>query len=466
MSEAEPTVVGLVSLGCPKNLVDSEKMLAALAESGCVVTTDVEAADVVVVNTCGFLAAARDESMAVIAEALALKQAGQVRRVVVAGCLAQRDGDELREAADGIDAIVGVNNRDDLVRAVMTDEPVTAVAGYQQRAREAGGPLVGDDTGRLRLTPPHTAYLRISEGCSQGCSFCTIPAIRGPFRSKPVERVLHEAAELIADGAVELNLIGQDTTSYGADIGYDAGLAGLLRELSGLDDVGWIRLLYAYPTGVTDDVIAAMAECEAVVPYLDIPLQHIADRILERMRRRTTRRQTEDLLTRLRDGVDGLTLRTTFIVGFPGETEADFAELLQFVAAFGFDAMGVFAYSKEDGAPAARLDGEVPADVAATRVDALMRAQQKLVFAANAGRVGEIVKVLIDGVGADGRCVGRTVGQAPEVDGLCYVTDPRPAGSFVSGPVVGVDGYDLIVEPPHRRHRKRAHHRRCASRPS
>jgi len=459
MSDEKTTTVGLVSLGCPKNLVDSEKMLGSLAEAGCVVTTDIEDVDVVVVNTCGFLAAARDESMAAIDQALALKAAGRVRRVVVAGCLAQRDGDDMRKAAPGVDAIVGVNNRDDLARAVIADGPLTAVAAYRQRAAEPGRPTVGDDTGRLRLTPRHTAYLRISEGCSHGCTFCTIPAIRGPFRSKPIGQLLDEAAELIADGAVELNLIGQDTTGYGADIGYTAGLAGLLRELDDLDGLEWIRLLYAYPTGVSDDVIAAMAECESVVPYLDVPLQHIADPVLHRMRRRITRRQTEDLLRRLRDGVGDLTLRTTFIVGFPGETDEDFAELLRFVQTFGFDAMGVFAYSREAGTPAAKLDGQVPPEVAAARVDALMRAQQELVFAANRRRVGEIVTVLVDGVDTDGRCVGRSAGQAPEVDGLCYLTDPRPAGCFVSGSVVGFDGYDLIVEPPRRRRRKRASRR-------
>ncbi|MFW6146347.1 MAG: 30S ribosomal protein S12 methylthiotransferase RimO [Planctomycetota bacterium] len=445
-----PTVVALVPLGCPKNLIDSEAMLGALATDGCVVSLDMTDADVVVINTCGFLDAARAEAMEVINEAVTLKAAGRIRRVVVAGCLAQRDGDAIRAAAPAVDAIVGVNNRDDLTRAVLGEGTATLTETYADAVRAAGGPVVADDAARLRLTPAHTAYLRISEGCSQGCSFCTIPAIRGSFRSKPLERVLAEARELVGDGAVELNVIGQDTTAYGRDLEDEPSLADLLRALNGLDDLRWIRVLYAYPTGVTDEIIDAMASCEKVVPYLDVPLQHIADPVLERMGRRTTRAQTEALLATLRERIERIAIRTTFIVGFPGETEAQFDELLDFIKAFRFDAMGVFAYSNEPGTPAARLEGAVPADEAARRVEALMLAQQAIAFAAGDARTGEMLDVLVDGVDADGRCLGRHAGQAPDVDGVCYLTDPRPDGRIVPARVVGRDDYDLVVRPAER----------------
>ncbi|NLF31179.1 MAG: 30S ribosomal protein S12 methylthiotransferase RimO [Planctomycetes bacterium] len=447
MHAEKSTVVALVSLGCPKNLIDSEAMLGALATAGCVVSLDMADADVVVINTCGFLDAARAESMEVVAEALALKAAGTVRRIVVAGCLAQRDGEAIRAAAPGVDAIVGVNNRDDLIKAVLGEAPVTLTETYAQAVRAAGFPVVADDTGRLRLTPAHTAYLRISEGCSQGCSFCTIPAIRGPFRSKPFERVLAEARELAADGAVELNVIGQDTTGYGQDLPDGTDLAALLRALDGLEGPRWIRVMYAYPTGVTDAVIEAMASCRKVVPYLDVPLQHIADGVLQRMGRRTTRAATEALLAKLRERIEGIAIRTTFIVGFPGETEAQFEELLDFVRAFRFDAMGVFAYSSEAGTPAARLDGAVPAEVADRRVETLMLAQQAIAFEAGDARAGETLEVLVDGIDPDGRCLGRHAGQAPDVDSVCYLTDPLEAGRIVPARVVGREGYDLIVRP-------------------
>ncbi len=444
MSNEEPTIVNLISLGCPKNLVDSEKMLGLLAEAGCIVGADADQANVIIVNTCGFLASARDESTEVIAEALAMKEAGSVRRVVVVGCMAQRDGDELRRALPGVDAVVGVNNRADLVEAVTATTEVTAVDAYR---RSADSPAVGDDTSRLRLTPAHTAYLRISEGCGQGCSFCTIPAIRGPFRSKPIDRIMAEAAELIADGAVELNLIGQDTTSYGGDIGYDAGLAGLLAELNGLDRVRWIRLMYAYPSLVTDEIIDAIAECEKVVKYIDVPLQHVADGVLKRMRRRTSEAETERLIERLRSRVEDMTIRTTFIVGFPGETDAEYRRLLAFVEAARFDAMGVFAFSPEPGTAAAKMDGAVDPEVAAKRVEELMLAQQEIALAANAARIGKSIEVMVDGVDSNGYCVGRHAGQAPDVDSVCYLTDPAPAGAFVRATVAEYSEYDLIVTP-------------------
>ncbi len=439
MSPDHPLSVALVSLGCPKNLIDSEKMLAQLAEAGLLVGAPLDDADVIVVNTCGFIAAARAESLGVIHEALEQKRIGRARRVIVAGCLVNRDAKDLYEAAPGIDAIVGVNDRGRLLSAVTGRREGTML-------RRRPGPI-RSDAGRFRLTPRHIAYLRISEGCSQQCTFCTIPAIRGPLRSKTPETVLAEAEELIADGVLELNIIGQDTTSYGRDLpARGATLAALLKKLDRLDGAAWIRLLYAYPRRFTDALIEAIAGARHVVPYLDLPLQHISDPILHRMGRGVTRKSTEKLLQKLRDRIQDVAIRTTFIVGFPGETDADSQELLEFVEDFGFDALGVFEFSPEPGTPAAQMPGAVPAEVAAERAKAIMLAQQEIAFSANARAVGKKTVVLVDGVDPQGRCFGRRASQAPDIDSVCYLTEPASAGVFVSGHVVAWSDYDLIVE--------------------
>ena len=463
--------VAMISLGCPKNLVDSEKMMAQLAQGGCVVGAPMAEADVVVVNTCGFLAAAREESLEVIREALACKQANPMARVVVAGCLVNRDGEALFESAKGIDAIVGVNDRERLLRAVLGSRRVSFVTAYE---RGTGVPPVQNqpvgkrfshrhdhhgrdaratsDAGRFRLTARHTAYLRISEGCSQRCTFCTIPSIRGPFRSKSPLDVLAEARELLADGAVELNVIGQDTTSYGMDFdegAVDGGagpndLAALMSSLADLDGARWIRLLYAYPMRFSPRLIDVMAERENIVKYVDIPLQHMSDGVLRRMGRRVTRAKTEALLRRLRE-VPGMAIRTTFIVGFPGESETEFSELLSFVQEFKFDALGVFEFSPEPGTPAVRLKGPVDAAVKADRAKRIMLAQQKIAFAANRRRKGKQLDVLVDGVDSAGRCIGRHPGQAPDIDGVCVLSKPAKAGTIVRAKVIGAEGYDLRV---------------------
>ncbi|MBC8867864.1 MAG: 30S ribosomal protein S12 methylthiotransferase RimO, partial [Planctomycetes bacterium] len=410
-ADRQPVSVSFVSLGCPKNLVDSEKMLARLAEGGCVVGAPMDDCEVIVINTCGFLAVARDEAMGVISEALEHKAAGRAARVVVAGCLAQRNGEELFEQAPGIDAIVGVNDREAILQAV-TGESNSLVSPCSGR--------IGSDAGRFRLTPKHVAYLRVAEGCSHPCTFCTIPAIRGPFRSKLAVDVLGEAAELIADGAVELNVIAQDTTSYGSDLD-EIDLAGLLRQLDALDSATWIRLMYTYPQRFTDDLVRAIDECPHVVPYVDMPLQHIADSVLRRMGRKVARGRIEELLGKLRTA--DVAIRTTFIAGFPGETDDEFEQLLTFVREFEFDAMGVFAYSPEPGTPAAEMGDQVPDEIKAERVAAMMAAQQEIVFAANDDAVGQFVDVLVDGLDAQGRCVGRHAGQAPEIDSMCILTE-------------------------------------------
>ncbi len=468
-----PPIVGLVSLGCVKNLVDSEKILGQLAESGAIVG-DESAADTIVVNTCGFLGAARDESLEVIEELAERKRKGRLRRIVVVGCLVQRDGEKLLEAVPEIDALVGVNNRNDVSKAVWGSRarsdtftkstPRGLKPAAHQRApsgTRTAAPLqnvdlyLGDyhpqpwsDRARLRLTPRHYAYVRISEGCNQKCTFCTIPAIRGPLHCKTADELVAECRELIADGARELILIGQDTTSYGEDIGYEPGLAGLLRKLDAdCDGARWLRLMYAYPSVFTDAMIDALAECERVVKYIDIPLQHINDRVLKAMRRRVTRKQTEKLLAKLRRRVPSVTIRTTFIVGFPGETEAEFAELLDFVRDFAFDAVGTFKYSNEPDTPAARLKNQLDEALTQERYDRLMLAQQEMAFAAARRRIGQTFEVVVDELRDDGRAVTRHAGQAPEVDAVCLLdsTEVTPS-DFLAAHCTGSEGYDLLLK--------------------
>ena len=479
--------VNLVSLGCPKNLVDSERMLGLLAGDGIAVTDEAGEADAVVINTCGFLEASKEESMGEIRAAVALKHAGRVKRVVVAGCLVQRHKADLLDAEPGIDRLVGVFDREHIVDAVRgrknprdgTDHylgkyhdlsdsqahrlPSVGLEGDGSRASELLAkqafkrlPLktFENDTGRLRLTPRHYAYLRMSEGCNQGCAFCTIPSIRGPMRSKPPEQLVAEARELAADGAVELLLIGQDTTSYGVDIGYPEGLTGLLRTLDrALPDVAWLRLMYAYPSCFTDGMIAALADCGKVLPYIDMPLQHVNDDVLARMKRKVTRRETETLLRKLRDRVPGVAIRTTFIAGSPGETDAQHRELVDFVREFGFDMMGVFGYSAEPGTPMARRPDQLPREVIDARVEELMFAQQEVAFARSAKQVGEKIEVLIDSCAGDvdegGRLyVGRTYRQAPDIDSATYVHDPLgrlKVGQFTDATITDWQHYDHVA---------------------
>jgi ribosomal protein S12 methylthiotransferase len=473
--------VAFVSLGCPKNLVDSERMLGLLAEDGLAITADPAAADAIVVNTCGFLEASRTESLEAIRDAVRMKHDGRCKRVVVAGCLVQRHKTRLLADVPEVDRLVGVFDREHIVEAVRGKENPRQEHGhflgkYHDLSRElanahglpsAGSketkamrlPVFEDDRARLRLTPRHYAYLRVSEGCNQGCTFCTIPSIRGPMRSKPVEQILAEARELAADGAVELNLIGQDTTSYGSDIGYAEGLAGLLRTLDRrLKDVHWLRLMYAYPSCFTDEMIRTIADSPRVVKYIDMPLQHISDAVLTRMRRRVTRKQVETLLEKLRAWVPGIAIRTTFIAGSPGETPADHDELVKFVKDFGFDMMGVFPYSQEPGTPMARMDEQLPDEVKQQRVEELMLAQQEVAFARAKKTIGQTIEVLIDrpaGRDAEDGFVARSAAQAPDIDSVTFVSGPDlHPGQLVSVKVTDYQNYDLVAEVPKPKRRR------------
>ncbi|MEN6336485.1 MAG: 30S ribosomal protein S12 methylthiotransferase RimO, partial [Phycisphaerales bacterium] len=341
--------IGFVALGCPKNMVDSERMLAEIVQAGFLLAAEPEQADVVVNNTCGVNEPAQIESLEAVDAAIENKKRGNVKKVIVAGCLSQRLGEPLLDEAGGVDAVVGLEHRDSIVRVI-------------QETLAADGPLVfhgptpttiADDRVRLRIGPAHSAYLRISEGCSHRCSFCTIPAIRGPFRSKPAEMVLDEARELAGSGVVELNVIGQDTTMYGRDLKIPGALASLLRQMEQIPELSWIRLLYAYPTGIDDELIQTVAASRKVVHYLDIPIQHASDRVLKAMRRPDSKDALYKLVERLRAAMSDIVLRTTVIVGFPGETQADFDELLDFIRWARFDALGAFTYFPEAGTPAA-----------------------------------------------------------------------------------------------------------------
>lgn len=433
-----------VSLGCPKNTVDSERMLGKLAQDGYALQPDASGADVVVVNTCGFIEPARQESLAVIREMLALKKAGKIGAVVVAGCMAERQREVLLEQVPEVDQIVGVFGREEIAQVV--DRAVAH--SDEQRSLFRPAPVRAlEDTARLRITPRHFAYLKISEGCDRLCTYCAIPMMRGKHITKPIEEVIREARELAADGVRELIVVAQDTTYYGFDLYGRTRLAELLRELNGVDGLEWIRVLYAYPEHFTDDVIDALANSSKIIPYLDMPLQHISDRVLKRMLRRVDRTDTETLLKRLRQELPDLALRTTFIVGFPGETEREYEELLQFVAEAKFERLGVFPYSLEPGTPAEKLDGHLPEDVKQARVAGIMEAQQQVAFGWAKAQVGREHPVVIDGLDPEfaNHFRGRTYADSPDIDCAIRVKGKglRP-GDFIRVKVTAEDGYDLV----------------------
>jgi len=364
---------------------------------------------------------------------------------VVAGCLPQRHGRKLLEDLPGIDALLGPNSsRADLLRAIVGDSQTAPKVSLARRITRPP-----KDTPRVRITPAPYAYLRISEGCSQHCSFCTIPAIRGPYRSKSARTILSEAKELLADGVVELNIIGQDTSSYGCDLPGTGGLADLLRRLDKVPGLKWLRILYGYPSSLDNDTIKAIAESAHVVHYLDLPLQHINDRILRRMGRRFSRARTERLIERLFKAMPDLALRTTMIVGFPGETDSEFNELLDFARQVRFHALGAFVFSPEAGTAAAAFPKQVPENLKRRRLEALMQIQQHIVVERNRSLIGKQFDVLIERSAGFGQALGRYYAQAPEVDGLCRIRSRRPitAGQIIPAVVTSYDGYDLLVKP-------------------
>jgi len=465
--------IGMVSLGCPKNLVDSEVMLGLAQGEGHQLTRDAGDADVLIVNTCAFIDKAKQESIDAILEMAEHKKNGACRRLIVTGCMAERYRDELRAEIPEIDVVLGTGEVPEIVTAIgslgsgpsslvpLLRSDGSAVTQGQRPATRDRGRQVPDlptyiydaDTPRLLATPRHYAYVKIAEGCDYRCAFCIIPKLRGDYRSRPVESVVREATNLAAKGVKELLLISQDTSFYGIDRGERGGLARLLRELNRVAGLEWIRMLYLYPTTITDEVLDAMAESGKVCKYIDLPLQHAADPVLKRMKRPGTRASYDRLLDRIRTRLPGVTLRTTFIVGFPGETADDFAQLEDFVEATRFDHVGVFTYSHEEGTTAHAMVDDVPAVLKKQRQAKLMRLQKKIVAARQRERVGQRVRLMIDGPSSDHDLVlrARLEGQAPDIDPVVYLTDCDPselgAGEFLTAEIVSSREYDLVARP-------------------
>ncbi|UCG46883.1 MAG: 30S ribosomal protein S12 methylthiotransferase RimO [Phycisphaerales bacterium] len=435
--------VGFIGLGCPKNTVDGERILAEIAEAGFVISGEPYDADVVIINTCGFIAPAKAESLEAIRRGVERKIGGPVKKVIVTGCLSERLGEQIFDEVAGVDAVIGLGQRDNIADIIEEVFSSGASGAYMEGAAAA----IHDDRGRLLVTPGHWAYLRISEGCNHHCSFCTIPSIRGRFRSKPRELVLAEAAELVRAGAVELNVIAQDTTCYGRDLKIKGGLAGLLRELEGIEGLAWIRLMYMYPDGIDQRLLETVADSGKVVHYFDIPIQHVNSRILRAMRRRGGAEGMRRLIEKLRAAIPDIILRTTLIIGFPGESEQEYAELLEFVRWARFDALGCFKFYPEPGTVAAEMRGQIPDEVKEARVEELMLVQQGIAFASNEKRIGGRVTCLVDSVDSKRATgVGRFYGQAPDIDSACLIENCRArAGEFIRSKVVGTRDYDLII---------------------
>jgi ribosomal protein S12 methylthiotransferase len=459
----------MISLGCPKNLVDSEVMLGLAQQGGHELTQEAAQADVLIVNTCAFIDSAKQESIDTILEMARHKTEGSCRRLIVTGCMAERYRDELQKEIPEIDAVLGTGQVPQIVGAITggatpmtfyrsvqgTNAPGAVAPGT--RAPGAVAPLptyiYDADTPRLMATPKHYAYVKIAEGCDYKCAFCIIPTLRGQYRSRPGESIVREARALADRGVKELLLISQDTTFYGIDRNERGALGRLLRALNRIDGLEWIRLLYLYPTTIDEGTLAAMADCEKVCPYIDLPLQHASNAVLKRMKRPGTRQTYDALLTRIRERVPGVALRTTFIVGFPGETDADVEELRGFISDHAFDHVGVFTYSHEEGTSAYKLEDDVPARSKAARRSRVMELQKRLVQKRQRGRIGERVRVMIDGPSSDHDLVmrARLSTQAPDIDAAVFLTECDPsdyrAGDLVDVEIVGANGYDLLVRP-------------------
>ncbi len=425
------------TFGCPKNTVDSEMIATLLEEAGHRAVPHPRQADILIVNTCGFIHDAREESYQALAKWAKRKRRGQ--KLVAAGCLAQREGVEIRRRVPRVDALIGARNWNEIVSLC---ERLAAGAEGLDWVRPEGNLIASV---RRRATLGRTAYIKIADGCDAACAFCAIPLIKGPYRSKPMAEVLREAQELARQGVREIVLIAQDTTAYGRDLGLRDGLPTLLRAIAeAAPDITWVRILYAYPQHVTPALIEAMATLPQVCHYLDLPLQHGHPDTLRRMRRPYDLQQVYDLINALRTAMPDIALRSTFIVGYPGETEQEFQGLLDFMRAIAFDRVGVFRYSAEAGTPAAELPNPVSAEEMAARYDRAMRLQEEISLARHRAQVGRELDVLIEGA-ADGLSVGRSYREAPEVDGFVLLPDEHPVGEFLRARIVRAEPHDLIA---------------------
>lgn len=433
-----------ISLGCDKNLVDTEVMLGLLASKGHQMTDDETQADVIVINTCCFIHDAKEESIQTILEMAEYKKEGRLKALIVTGCLAQRYKNEIVEEIPEVDAVLGTTSYDKITEAI--DE---ALKGHVMVEMTDIDALPKVETTRLVTTGGHFAYLKIAEGCDKHCTYCIIPKIRGNFRSVPMEQLLKEAKELAEQGVKELILVAQETTLYGKDIYGEKSLPKLLKELCKIPGIQWIRILYCYPEEITDELIQVMKEEKKICHYLDLPIQHASNAILKRMGRRTSKEQLVEIITKLRREIPDIALRTTLITGFPGETEEQHEELLDFVDEMEFDRLGVFTYSPEEDTPAAEMDGQIEEEVKEDRQAEIMELQQDIAFDLAEDMIGREVLVMIEGKVADENAyVGRTYKDAPNVDGLIFVNTEEElmSGDFVRVKVTGALEYDLIGE--------------------
>jgi ribosomal protein S12 methylthiotransferase len=442
--------VGFISLGCPKNLVDSEVMMGQLKQEGYQITAAAEEADTVVVNTCGFIDSAKKESIEAILEAARLKTEGKAKRLVVAGCLVERYRDELKAEMPEVDAFIGTSQIKDIL-SVCDPKTNTRTLPVIPLGNQSATYLYDESTPRVLATPSHYAFIKIAEGCDRPCAFCFIPQMRGHFRSRRFGSIVAEARQLAEAGAKELILVAQDSSRYGEDLGKQDALAHLLRELSHTEGIEWVRVMYTYPTHISDAFLEVLAEEPKTVKYLDMPLQHASQHVLKLMKRGSNRSSLECLIERVRKRVPGIAVRTTFITGFPGETEEDFKELLAFVRRVEFDRVGVFAYSDEEGTPAFELPDKVDPKIAKRRRALLMKEQAKISLRMNQARVGEVVRVLFEGESKESELLwqGRMETQAPDIDGCVLINDvpddfiPQP-GEFVDVLITEAHEYDLI----------------------
>src|ERR1700737_1429179 len=452
-----PPKVGMLSLCCAKNLVDAEIMLGSVLQHGMEITASADEADVLVVNTCAFIDSAKEESIEAILEAhqqRALKKRRD-QKLIVSGCMSQRFSSELRQSMPEVDAFIGLDQVSQLgpiIQRVL--QPSAANEDVDLNFVTARPAYIPDyDTPRFRLTPAHSAYLKIAEGCNHPCSFCVIPQMRGKHRSRSPDSVLAEIRGLVGEGVREINLISQDTTYYGMDLWPEkAGprqpvdssrgptLAALLRAIQEIEGEFWVRLLYTHPAHWSDELVATIAECDKVARYIDIPLQHIDGSMLQRMRRETSRHHIENLIDKLRAGIPGLPLRTTFIVGFPGETDTEFEALLEFIERTRFERLGIFKYSQEDGSRAAKMPDQIPAKIKNARHRIAMSIQQKIAHELAREKVGRELKLLVDQPH-----IGRTEADAPDVDARVVLSKPAPVGEFIWRRIAGSRGYDLLA---------------------
>jgi len=438
-----PEKISLTSLGCPKNLVDSEVMLGILKENQFELVTKEEDADILIVNTCGFINDAKEESINAILRIAQYKETGKCRLLIVTGCLTQRYKDELAKELPEVDFFIGTGEYPRIAEIIKSGSDKRVIAGIPKYVHDYNTP-------RILATPRYSAYVKIAEGCSNYCSYCTIPSIRGKFRSRPLNSVIKEIENLASQGVKEINLIAQDSTSYGMDRGNSTGLEALLKKVVKIDGIEWVRLLYLYPSRITKNLIRLMKDEEKICKYIDMPIQHINNRILRAMNRDITRAQIEDTIKMIRQEMPNTALRTSLIVGFPGETEDEFEELFDFVKETKFDRLGVFKYSREEGTPAFKMREQIPDGVKGTRLRKIMKAQAKIATEKNRLFLGSTIKVLVEGESEESEFLlsGRSMQQAPDnIDGVTYINKGAASpGDIVDVIITETGEYDVVGE--------------------